>query len=104
MRRKLDRGWRPLLELIYVRTVFSPYRLAGDHGGGKSTFARTVSELTGYCLFMTGNISCTLAGKLNPALRQLIRISDMLGGLAAGSAAGAASSMITIDCIYENEN
>lgn len=54
------------------------YRIAitGDPGSGKSTFARAVSELTGYRLITTGNIFRTLAAEKGISLTALNEMAE----------------------------
>lgn len=54
------------------------YRIAitGDPGSGKSTFARAVSELTGFRLITTGNIFRTLAAEKGISLTALNEMAE----------------------------
>lgn len=54
------------------------YRIAitGDPGSGKSTFARAVSELTGFRLITTGNIFRTLAAEKGISLTELNEMAE----------------------------
>lgn len=50
--------------------------ITGDPGSGKSTFARAVSELTGYRLITTGNIFRTLAAEKGISLTALNEMAE----------------------------
>ena len=54
------------------------YRITvtGDPGSGKSTFARTVAEMTGYRLITTGNIFRQLAAERGISLTELNELAE----------------------------
>ncbi|MFN3826401.1 MAG: (d)CMP kinase [Micavibrio sp.] len=57
-------------------TLFYRIAITGDPGSGKSTFARAVSELTGFRLITTGNIFRTLAAEKGISLTELNEMAE----------------------------
>lgn len=60
-----------MLEPFYYRIA-----ITGDPGSGKSTFAKAVSELTGFRLITTGNIFRTLAAEKGISLTALNEMAE----------------------------
>lgn len=56
--------------------IYHRIAITGDPGSGKSTFARAVSELTGYRLITTGNIFRTLAAEKGISLTELNEMAE----------------------------
>ncbi len=56
--------------------MYNRITITGDPGSGKSTFARTVAERTGYKLITTGNIFRRLAAEKGISLTELNELAE----------------------------